>query len=149
MTKKEKSSKQKRKQYEPVIYMTPFLDIVYGLYPNRESLDKILSVSNIPVYTIDHEVIGYAATIRGEYHSEQNGRIRYAFVYAESMLNDNRTDDARKLSYLAHEAYHIVSFMFNMMNEEKPSEEAFAYALTDVVNDLFDEYYKWKEANSG
>ena len=148
MTKKAKLSKKK---YEPELYVTPYLHIAYGLFPDRESLDEILEANDIPGYLFNTHNLGYAVTMRGEYYdnTENPAPKRYAFVYAEQMLNDANIDEARKLAFLAHEAYHIVAFMFDMMRDERPSEESIAYTLTEVTDNLFQSYFKWKEANSG
>lgn len=142
MTKKVKSSRQK---YQPAIYELPFLGIGYGFFPDRETFDKVLKENGIPLYKFDTDEITYAATIRGHHTTGHS----YAFVYAEPMLNDEDIDETKRLGYLAHEAYHVVCFMFECMGEVKPSEEAFAYTLGKVCTNLFNEYFKWKESVSG
>lgn len=148
MTKKVKSSKAK---YVPELYVTPYLHIAYGLFPDRESLDEILTANDMPTYLFNTHQLGYAVTMRGEYFDDTNNPApkRYAFVYAEQMLNDSNIDEARKLAFLAHEAYHIVHYMFELMRDERPSEESIAYTLTEVTDNLFQSYFKWKEANGG
>ena len=146
MTKKVKSSKQK---FEPSIYELPFMNIAYGLFTNRAELDKVLKAADIPTYKFDTDLIICAATIRGEYQANDGMVRRYAFVYSEYMLNDNSISEALKLSYLAHEAHHVVKFMFECMCEAEPSEETFAYTLGNVCNTLFSEYFRWKEAQRG
>lgn len=148
MTKKVKSSKAK---YAPELYVTPYLHIAYGLFPDRESLDEILTANDMPTYLFNTHQLGYAVTMRGEYYDDTNNPApkRYAFVYAEQMLNDSNIDEARKLAFLAHEAYHIVHYMFEVMRDEQPSEESIAYTLTEVTDNLFQSYFKWKEANGG
>ena len=146
MTKKVKSSKQK---FEPRVYELPFMGIGYGLFTNRAEFDKVLKANDIPSYKFDTDTITYAATIRGEYPEGGPSKRRYAFVYAEHMLNDDNISEARKLSYLAHEAHHVVQFMFDCMGEDQPSEEAFAYTLGNTCNVLFSEYFRWKESQRG
>lgn len=148
MTKKVKSSKAK---YVPELYVTPYLHIAYGLFPDRESLDEILTANDMPTYLFNTHQLGYAVTMRGEYFDDTNNQApkRYAFVYAEQMLNDSNIDEVRKLAFLAHEAYHIVHYMFESMRDERPSEESIAYTLTEVTDNLFQSYFKWKEANDG
>lgn len=145
MTKKAKSSK---KIFVPALFELPFMHIAYGLFSCRTELDAVLTANDIPVYKFDTDEITYAATMRGAYEASDGLARRYAFIYAEDMLNDN-TDDARKLSYLAHEAHHVVQFMFECMGETQPSEEAFAYTLGNVCNNLFNEYFRWKEFTNG
>lgn len=146
MTKKAKSSK---KIFVPALFELPFMHIAYGLFSCRAELDAVLTANDIPVYKFDTDEITYAATMRGAYEASDGLARRYAFVYAEDMLNDDNTDDARKLSYLAHEAHHVVQFMFECMGETQPSEEAFAYTLGSVCNNLFNEYFRWKEFTNG
>lgn len=146
MTKKAKSSK---KIFVPALFELPFMHIAYGLFSCRTELDAVLTANDIPVYKFDTDEITYAATMRGAYESSDGLARRYAFIYAEDMLNDDNTDDARKLSYLAHEAHHVVQFMFECMGETQPSEEAFAYTLGSVCNNLFNEYFHWKEFTNG
>ena len=125
------------------------MHIAYGLFSCRNDLDAVLKANDIPVYKFDTDEITYAATIRGVHEVSDGLQRRYAFVYAENMLNDDNTDDARKLSYLAHEAHHVVQFMFECMGENQPSEEAFAYTLGNVCNNLFNEYFRLKEFING
>lgn len=146
MTKKAKSSK---KIFVPALFELPFMHIAYGLFSCRAELDAVLTANDIPVYKFDTDEITYAATMRGAYEASDGLARRYAFIYAEDMLNDDNTDDARKLSYLAHEAHHVVQFMFECMGETQPSEEAFAYTLGNVCNNLFNEYFRWKEFTNG
>jgi hypothetical protein len=146
MTKKAKSSK---KIFVPALFELPFMHIAYGLFSCRAELDAVLTANDIPVYKFDTDGITYAATMRGAYEASDGLARRYAFIYAEDMLNDDNTDDARKLSYLAHEAHHVVQFMFECMGETQPSEEAFAYTLGNVCNNLFNEYFRWKEFTNG
>lgn len=146
MTKKAKSSK---KTFVPALFELPFMHIAYGLFSCRNDLDAVLKANDIPVYKFDTDEITYAATIRGVHDVSDGLQRRYAFVYAENMLNDDNTDDARKLSYLAHEAHHVVQFMFECMGEVQPSEEAFTYTLGNVCNNLFNEYFRWKEFTNG
>ena len=146
MTKKVKSSK---KTFVPALFELPFMHIAYGLFSCRNDLDAVLKANDIPVYKFDTDEITYAATIRGAHEVSDGLQRRYAFVYAENMLNDDNTDDARKLSYLVHEAHHVVQFMFECMGEDKPSEEVFAYTLGNVCNNLFNEYFRWKEFING
>lgn len=146
MTKKAKSSK---KIFVPALFELPFMRIAYGLFSCRAELDAVLTANDIPVYKFDTDEITYAATMRGAYEASDGLARRYAFIYAEDMLNDDNTDDARKLSYLAHEAHHVVQFMFECMGETQPSEEAFAYTLGSVCNNLFNEYFRWKEFTNG
>lgn len=146
MTKKAKSSK---KTFAPALFELPFMQIAYGLFSCRAELDAVLTANDIPVYKFDTDEITYAATMRGAYEASDGLARRYAFIYAEDMLNDDNTDDARKLSYLAHEAHHVVQFMFECMGETQPSEEAFAYTLGSVCNNLFNEYFRWKEFTNG
>lgn len=146
MTKKAKSS---NKLFVPALFELPFMQIAYGLFSCRNDLDMVLKANDIPVYKFDTDEITYAATIRGTHEVSDGLQHRYAFVYAENMLNDANIDDARKLSYLAHEAHHIVQFMFECMGETQPSEEAFAYTLGNVCNNLFNEYFRWKEFTNG
>lgn len=146
MTKKAKSSK---KIFVPALFELPFMHIAYGLFSCRTELDAVLTANDIPVYKFDTDEITYAATMRGAYEASDGLARRYAFIYAEDMLNDDNTDDARKLSYLAHEAHHVVQFMFECMGETQPSEEAFAYTLGSVCNNLFNEYFRWKEFTNG
>lgn len=146
MTKKAKSSK---KTFVPALFELPFMHIAYGLFSCRNDLDSVLKANDIPVYKFDTDEITYAATIRGAHEVSDGLQRRYAFVYAENMLNDDNTDDARKLSYLAHEAHHVVQFMFECMGETQPSEGAFAYTLGNVCNNLFNEYFRWKEFMNG
>lgn len=146
MTKKAKSSK---KIFVPALFELPFMCIAYGLFSCRAELDAVLTANDIPVYKFDTDEITYAATMRGAYEASDGLARRYAFIYAEDMLNDDNTDDARKLSYLAHEAHHVVQFMFECMGETQPSEEAFAYTLGSVCNNLFNEYFRWKEFTNG
>lgn len=147
MTKKDKSSKKK---YKAELYMMPHLGIAYGLFPNRESLDEILKANGMPPYLFNTHNIGYAVTMRGEHYDEDSSAPRrYAFVFAEEMLNDTSTDEARKLAFLAHEAYHVVSFMFQCMRDDNPSEETVAYTIIEVTDNLFQSYFKWKEVNDG
>lgn len=146
MTKKAKSSK---KTFVPALFELPFMHIAYGLFSCRAELDAVLTANDIPVYKFDTDEITYAATMRGAYEASDGLACRYAFIYAEDMLNDDNTDDARKLSYLAHEAHHVVQFMFECMGETQPSEEAFAYTLGNVCNNLFNEYFRWKEFTNG
>lgn len=143
MTKKAKSSKG---DYEPVIYCTPHLDIAYGLFANREDFDKALNDVGVPPYLFNTLEAGYAATMRGSCKNNEGRHLRYAFVFAEEMLKDSRTDEPRKLSFIAHEAYHVVVHMMNEMHEKSPSEEFFAYSLTEVTDNLFQEYFRLKEA---
>lgn len=146
MTKKAKSSK---KIFVPALFELPFMHIAYGLFSCHAELDAVLTANDIPVYKFDTDEITYAATMRGAYEASDGLARRYAFIYAEDMLNDDNTDDARKLSYLAHEAHHVVQFMFECMGETQPSEEAFAYTLGNVCNNLFNEYFRWKEFTNG
>lgn len=146
MTKRAKSSK---KIFVPALFELPFMHIAYGLFSCRTELDAVLTANDIPVYKFDTDEITYAATMRGAYEASDGLARRYAFIYAEDMLNDDNTDDARKLSYLAHEAHHVVQFMFECMGETQPSEEAFAYTLGSVCNNLFNEYFRWKEFTNG
>lgn len=146
MTKKVKSS---NKEFIPVLFELPFMNIAYGLFTNRSSFDDTLEANGIPVYKFNTDEITYATTIRGVHDAGDGLSRRYAFVYAENMLNDDSTSDARKLSYLAHEAHHVVQFMFECMGEDKPSEEVFAYTLGKVCNNLFSEYFLWKEFQRG
>lgn len=146
MTKKAKSSK---KTFMPALFELPFMHIAYGLFSCRNDLDMVLKANDIPVYKFDTDEITYAATIRGVHGVSDGLQRRYAFVYAENMLSDDNVDDARKLSYLAHEAHHVVQFMFECMGETQPSEEAFAYTLGNVCNNLFNEYFRWKEFING
>lgn len=146
MTKKAKSSK---KIFVPALFELPFMHIAYGLFSCRAELDAVLTANDIPVYKFDTDEITYAATMRGAYEASDGLARRYAFIYADDMLNDDNTDDARKLSYLAHEAHHVVQFMFECMGETQPSEEAFAYTLGNVCNNLFNEYFRWKEFTNG
>lgn len=146
MTKKARSSKR---TFVPALFELPFMHIAYGLFSCRTELDAVLTANDIPVYKFDTDEITYAATIRGAHDVSDGLQRRYAFVYAENMLNDDNTDDARKLSYLAHEAHHVVQFMFECMGETQPSEEAFAYTLGNVCNNLFNEYFRWKEFTNG
>lgn len=146
MTRKAKSSK---KTFAPQLFELPFMNIAYGLFSCRAELDAVLTANDIPVYKFDTDEITYAATIRGVYTISDGLQHRYAFIYADGMLNDDNTDDARKLSYLAHEAHHVVQFMFECMGESQPSEEAFAYTLGDACNNLFNEYFRWKEFTNG
>lgn len=146
MTKKAKSSK---KIFVPALFELPFMHIAYGLFSCRAELDAVLTANDIPVYKFDTDEITYAAMMRGAYEASDGLARRYAFIYAEDMLNDGNTDDARKLSYLAHEAHHVVQFMFECMGETQPSEEAFAYTLGSVCNNLFNEYFRWKEFTNG
>lgn len=146
MTKKAKSSK---KTFVPALFELPFMHIAYGLFSCRNDLDAVLKANGIPVYKFDTDEITYAATIRGVHEVSDGLQRRYAFVYAENMLNDDNTDDARKLSYLAHEAHHVVHYMFECMGETQPSEEVFAYTLDKVCNNLFNEYFRWKEFING
>lgn len=146
MTKKAKSSK---KIFVPALFELPFMHIAYGLFSCRAELDAVLTANDIPVYKFDTDEITYAATMCGAYEASDGLARRYAFIYAEDMLNDGNTDDARKLSYLAHEAHHVVQFMFECMGETQPSEEAFAYTLGNVCNNLFNEYFRWKEFTNG
>lgn len=146
MTKKVKSSK---KTFVPALFELPFMHIAYGLFSCRNDLDAVLKANDIPVYKFDTDEITYAATIRCVHDVSDGLQRRYAFVYAENMLNDDNTDDARKLSYLAREAHHVVQFMFECMGETQPSEEAFAYTLGNVCNNLFNEYFRWKEFING
>ena len=138
MTKKAKSSK---KTFVPALFELPFMHIAYGLFSCRNDLDAVLKANDIPVSQVLTQMKSLtAATIRGVHEVSDGLQRRYAFVYAENMLNDDNTDDARKLSYLAHEAHHVVQFMFECMGENQPSEEAFAYTLGNVCNNLFNEY---------
>lgn len=147
MTKKVKSSKKK---FVPVIFKAPYMNIVYGLFDNRENLDAVLKANKVPGYLFNTELHGYAATYVQSYMNMEAGvNKRMTFVYAENMLNDDSVDEPYKLSVIAHEAYHIVSAMIEFMGDKEPSEEFVAYTLSQVTNDLFTEYFRWKEANSG
>lgn len=146
MTKKAKSS---NKEFTPGLFELPFMRITYGLFANRSSFDNMLKENDIPVYKFDTDDITYAATIRGSIDVGDGLSQRYAFIYAENMLNDDSANDAQKLSYLAHEAHHVVHYMFECMGEDKPSEEVFAYTLGKVCNNLFSEYFLWKEFQRG
>ena len=147
MTKKVKSSKKK---FVPQIYMAPYMNIAYGLFANREDLDEVLVANNIPTYLFNTDAIPYAGTMRGVYDNNPDGITRrYAFVYAEKVFNDDTLDEPRRLSYIVHEAYHVVAHMIHEMGEVNPSEEFIAYTLNEVADNLFQEYYRWKEAHSG
>ena len=146
MTKKAKSS---NKEFTPGLFELPFMRITYGLFANRNSFDNMLKENDIPVYKFDTDKITYAATIRGSIDVGDGLSQRYAFIYAENMLNDDSASEAQKLSYLAHEAHHVVHYMFECMGEDKPSEEVFAYTLGKVCNNLFNEYFSWKESQRG
>lgn len=146
MTKKVKSS---NKKFEPVIFKAPFMHIMYGLFNTRENLDLVLDANKIPGYLFNTDLHDYAATYVQTYMDEEAGiNKRMAFVYAENMLNDTSVGEPYKLSVLAHEAYHIVRTMIEFMGDKEPSEEFVAYSLSQVTNDLFTEYFRWKEANS-
>ena len=146
MTKKVKSSS---KEFVPVLFELPFMNIAYGLFTNRGSFDNMLEENDIPVYKFDTDNVTYASTIRGAIDVGDGLSKRYAFVYAENMLNDDSVNEAQKLSYLAHEAHHVAHYMFECMGEDKPSEEVFAYTLGKVCNNLFSEYFRWKEFQRG
>lgn len=142
MTKKAKQSK-KEKSFEPKIFLLPYLGIAYGLFADRESFDKVLDSEGIPSYAFNTE-IHYAATYRGEYKGK-----RYAFVYVEDLLNDKDLPINEKLSIIAHEAYHVVCHMTELMGEDSPSEEFVAYALSDVCSNLFEQFFEWRDLNGG
>lgn len=141
MTKKVKSSNK----YIPMLHELPFTHTVYGLFTCREDLDKVLKEYDIPLYRFDTDNVTYAATFCGSYTAEEGKTYRYAFVYAEQMLEDNTTE-ARKLSVLAHEAFHVAKYMFDLMGDDKPSEEVFAYTLGNVCQALFEDYKRWSES---
>lgn len=48
-----------------------------------------------------------------------------------------------QLALLAHEAHHIAQRYFEELGEERPGEEAFAYATQAAAGCLFDAHLRW------